>query len=212
MQREITRQFTQNKLVPSSQLIELPFIGEYLYKRIVRKFAQNSRNLTIRGFARRIQNMSANTLIRKLQEALQNKRNNQCVQSDTGRYGYYHVSDYNLKGWESMISLIKVLNNGRDGHGLGNNFSFDARQLRMPRRRDESTKYASCLTPRQCRRSNNVYHNGLCQPQTNRIGFQGVSPYGGQKIKSNNNRRRGNYSSSPNGRYLWRHSGRMRKV
>jgi hypothetical protein len=213
MQREIARRFARNDLNPSSQLIELPHIGEYLYKRILRKFAPNNRIITIRGFARRIQNMNINTLITKLQEALQNKRNNQCIQTNTNRFGFYHVPDYNLKGWESMISLIKVLNNGRDGYALGNNFSFDIRQLRMPRRRDENTKYASCLSPRQCRRSNNVYHNGLCQPHTHTIGFQGVRPYSGQKIKSNHNSRlRGHYAASPNRRYLWRHAGRMRKV
>lgn len=220
MQRFITRQFRDNILTPRSELIDIKHIGPYLYRRLKGEFASRSITMTIRSFARRIENLQLDNLKRKLQKALQNQHNNQCV--TLPGYAPYHVSDVNEKGYEAMISLIKVLDRNGDGYGLGRNFVFDSTQLRMPQKRSAITKTVACLPRNRCVTRGATWHNGLCQPLSNARGFAGVYPYSGQKTRSRNRRgrlgsinnsvRRGQYARSPNGRVEWRRPGRMSKV
>ncbi len=220
MQRFITRQFRDNILTPQSELIDIKHIGPYLYRRLKQEFASRARTISIRSFARKIENLQLDNLKRKLQKALQNQHNNQCI--TIPGYEPYHVADVNEKGYEAMISLIKVLERNADGYGLGRNFVFDASRLRMPPKRSTISKNVSCLNRNNCAANGGVWHNRLCQPPSNARGFAGVYPYSGQKTKSRNQRaslgsinnsiRRGRYVRSPNRRVEWRRPGRMSKV
>ena len=220
MQRFITRQFRNNELTPRSELIDIKHIGPYLYRRLKREFSSRANTMTIQSFARKIQNLQVDNLKRKLNKALQNQHNNQCV--TIPGYEPYQVADVNEKGYEAMISLIKVLDRNGDGHGMGRNFIFDASQLRMPHKRSAITKIVPCLPRNRCVANGGIWHNGACQPPSNARGFAGVYPYSGQKTTSRNRRarlgsmnnsvRRGRYVRSPNGRVEWRRPGRMSKV
>lgn len=210
MQRTIIGQFNRGELTPRSEMIELKHIGPYLYERLRRSFARNTRILTIQRFASSIQNMSIDNLKRRLQTALQNARNNQCIGQGNN---VHHVRDYNEKGYEVLINLIKVLANNRDGHGLGRNFRFNASQLRMPNRRHDETKIAPCLSRGRCRSRGFRYRDGLCTPRSDRTGFPGVSSRTGQKINSRNNSiRRGRYTRPDENGVEWRRPGFMRKL
>lgn len=219
MQRQIQQSFQSGTFTPQTHLIELKHIGPYLYDRLRKTFAPNLQSLSFRRFARSIENLQLSTVKKKLQTAVQNRRNNQCIQTNSDVS--HHVRDFNEKGYEALISLIKVMSRNNDGYNLGVRFVFDAAQLRMPRRRDDSTKTLPCLSRVRCGPRGGRFHNGLCLPPTNATGFSGVFPRSGQKTYNRNNNyelgssknsvRRGNYVNDPNSRTLWRKPGRMRK-
>lgn len=219
MQRRIETSFRNGSLVPTSELKELRHIGEYLYDRLVREFAPQNRTLSIRGFARKIQHLNSSVLKHRLQSALQNRRNNQCVRTP-GRLPY-HVPDFNIKGYEVMISLIKVLDHNRDGYGLGRNFAFASADLRMPRRRHDDAKTVACLSRASCRQHGGIWRDGMCQPSVRSTGFAGVHPFSGQKVARrraasplgsvHNSIRRGRYAST-GGQMQWRRPGPMQKI
>jgi len=218
MQRQLIALFRNGSLQPSSELVDLKHIGPYLYARLKREFAPTSQRLTIRMFSNRIKNLSIEALKKKLQKSLQNRRNNQCVASNNT--AFYHVADFNEKGYEILISLIKVLDKNGDGYNMGNGFRFNANELKKPTKRSDDTKYMSCLSRVQCRRNGGNWSQGVCIPSNDRTGFPGVSPHSGQKTRSriqshrlgsfNNSIRRGQYVRS--GRYLWRRPGSMQHV
>ena len=213
MRREIRRMFDDGRLVASSPLSLVPFIGPYLYDGLKRTFRVPHAELTIRRFASRIAPMSVAEVKRSLQLALQNRRNNQCVyRSTTDRW--YHIADYNVKGYEAMLALTRSLYAGDDGAGLGARFAFDARGLRAPPRREDATKRVSCETTRRgCARANGVYHDGLCQPRRSSArGFPGVARRSGQRIRRSDRRVRGQYARAPDGSRRWRRPGPMPKL
>lgn len=214
MQRSIERDLNSRNILPRSEIIELKHIGPYLYKRLIKEFAPNRQSLTIRRFATKIQNMSIDQLKFRLQKALQNKRNNQCIQSN----GYmYHVPDFNTKGYEMMINLIKVLSRNENNFGFRHRFTFNARELRKPS--TVSTSNLTCLSRRSCPRGR--WRDGLCQPDNRAHGFPGVHPFSGQKTyarhenrqlgSSHNSIRRGRYAQG-SGSVMWRRPGKMRKI
>lgn len=218
MRRYIKSSFENGSLTPYSELIDLKHIGPYLYRRLKREFSTNQ--LTVRRFANKIKNLSIDVLKNRIQKALQNLRKNECIQT---KYGLLHVQDYNEKGYEAIISLIRVLANGEDGHQLGRHFSFDASQLRMAPKRHDITKYISCKRRNQCTGVNERWDNGQCKPSNNRVrGFPGIYPHSGQKTyKRNrryplgsirNSRKHGRYSRNRNNEVMWRTPGRLRKI
>ena len=161
MQADLRRRFQRQELGPGSAMEELPFIGPYLSARLSRAFLRRDGPLTLRTFANRIAPMSLNALREKLQRALQNDRGNQC-----DRTKVYHIADVNRMGWRSIVSLVKLMGSGGDGHALGRNrhqLSGVARaslwgKLRsnaLPRPQAESfesyshldTSLAGCLAP-----------------------------------------------------------------
>tara|TARA_B100000482_G_scaffold191072_1_gene175445 strand:- start:660 stop:1322 length:663 start_codon:yes stop_codon:yes gene_type:complete len=220
MQRILKRAFENGELQPQSKLFEIKHIGDYLYTRLLRSFAPNRQSISIRKFAKSIERLTIERLKEKLQTALQNKRNNQCIQSPG--LLKYHVQDFNQKGYEVMINLIKIMARNDDGYNLGRNFRFDASRLRMPARRSDSAKTLPCMSRRQCMRNGGNFHNSTCLPQNNARGFAGVYPYSGQKRNPinrnqqlggvNNSFRRGRYTKSPTSNVSWRKPGRMRKL
>lgn len=212
MRRDIRRMFDDGRLVASSPLSLVPFIGPYLYDGLKRTF-RAPHELTIRRFASRIAPMSVGEVKRSLQLALQNRRNNQCVyRRSTGEW--YHIADYNVKGYEAMLALTRGLYAGDDGAGLGARFAFDARRLRAPRRRDDATKRVSCEpTRRGCAQANGVYHDRLCQPRRSSArGFPGVAGRSGQKRGRSDRHIRGQYARAPDGSRRWRRPGPMPKL
>ena len=212
MQRTLQQAFRRGDLTPQSTMDQVKHIGPYLYNRLRRIFASGAQTLTIRSFARRIERLTLDTLRFRLQRALQNRRNNQCVRSNG--QALYHVPDYNYKGYEILLALIKVLARNGDGHGLGNRFNFDARQLRMPTRRDPASKTVPCVSnTRSCRRNGGRWSQGLCHPPSATRGFPGVQGYSGQKrsLRSTDTLR-GNYVRTPNSQTSWRRPGRMTKL
>lgn len=208
MQRQIQQDFQRGILRPTSRLDEVKHIGPYLYSRMKRSFAPNLQNLSIRSFSVRLRNMTVDEIKRKLKRALQNRRNNQCAQ--TGPQPH-HVPDVNEMGYAAVISLIKVMANNRDGHGLGARFQFNAAQLRIPPKRSTDGKVNPCLSRRQCGRR---WRNGFCHPSQNSVGFEGIAPHTGQKKSARNNPnqvRRGTYVGGF-GTTQWRRPGAMRKL
>lgn len=208
-QADIKKAFENKVIGPNTELVELKHIGSYLYDNLKRVFSPNTKRLTIRMFANRIKNLPVDILKSKLQTGLQNRRNNQCVNSGNGAY---HVSDFNQKAYESLIALIKVMKNREDGYNLGESFTFNNSSLRI-RRRDQETKQLPCLGRELCAVHKGDWHNELCQPPTNAIGFEGVLPFSGQKlINRKNMTKRGTYVSSRNSIYLWRKPERMDQI
>ena len=209
MQAEIARRFRDGELTPASSIQTLKHIGPYLADRLRRTFNPNARRLTIRVFARRITPLTIQQLRSKLQRALQNERTNECVQSLT--YGRYHVKDVNEMGWKACRALVHTLARGRDGHGLGAGFVFDYRQLRNPPARGHEAKYVGCIKSKEdCVRANGVWSDGLCMPRTDQRGFEGVSPYSGQRRRLGQ-RVRGQYAVSPAGK-RWRRPGALHRL
>lgn len=217
----LRRDFGNNTIRPTSELIELKHIGEYLYRRLVQEFGRrNQRRLTIQGFAGKIRNLSIDRLQHKIMKALQNRRNNQCV----GRDGaLYHVQDVNQKGYEMIVALIKTLDRGYDGHGLGANFAFDSSHLTTMRRTND-TKHIPCISNRRdCRRANGTWKQNTCLPSNHARGFPGVHPHSGQKTHASRNNsyrlgsnqnslRRGSYIQSNQSPISWRIPGAMRRL
>ena len=205
MQRRIQSMVGRGELHESSNLDAIPYIGPYLYGGLRRTFAPCARDVTIRRFARAIERFDIPTVKGRLQTALQNERNNQCVrQSPTTMY---HISDYNQKGYQAMLAVIKVI--AREP--VGRRFAFDARQLRMPPRRSASAKGRPCLSRRHCPRGR--WYDGLCQPDDATRGFDGVHPFSGQSWRRRSSRvRRGRYARSRTGSKRWRRPGPLRHV
>ena len=173
-------------------------------------FNPHGRRLTIRVFARRIAGLCIQDLRAQLQRALQNRRQNQCVSARTTPSGNYHISDVNELGWKACRALLHVLGSGRDGHGLGANFSFDHRGIRNPPPRGKDAKHLGCVPRRAaCSRQGGQWRQGLCVPSTRQHGFPGVSPYSGQKF-SPGQRKRGRYVDSTTG--SWRRPGSLGRV
>lgn len=207
MQAEITRKFQNGNLTPASGIDEIKHIGTYLAERLRRMFSPRSRRLTIRVFARRISPLSFEELRSKLQRALQNHRANECVES-SGRK--YHVRDINLYGFKACRALIHTLAKGRDGYGMGVNFSFDYKRIRNPPTRTVDATYMSCLSRRTCRLAGGVWADDLCSPSIGQRGFEGVAPYSGQQLRRRQ-RVRGQYATTPNGAQ-WRRPGSLRRL
>ena len=209
MQREIVRRFRDGRLLPTSSMMDVPHIGPYLFHRMKREFAPNRASFTLRMFASRIQSLTHQQIAHRLQRALQNRRNNQCVptQSPTTNNGMYHVADYNLHGYKAIVSLVQVMASHRDGHNLGRNFTFDARRLRATHR-DHDSKYVPCMSRARC---TGIWYDRMCQPSAQTRGFPGVAGRTGQKFASNK-LRRGQYAKSPQGGRTWRRPRRMVKV
>lgn len=209
MRATIRRAFADGTLTPQSTLDELKHIGPYLYRRMTREFAPTRRRLTIRTFASRISPMSLDVLKSRVQRSLQNERKNQCVPSTQGKT--YHVADFNTKGYEAILTLIRVLARNEDGYNLGRRFQFDGSRLRMPPQRTDNTKFIACHRTRsRCRRNSGVWADGQCHPRGRARGFPGVSPYSGQRY----DRRRimhGQYSRKSKTE-RWRRPGRLNKV
>lgn len=216
MQREIERRFQNGEYRPGTHLIHLKHIGPYLYQRLCAAFRVQS--LTIEQFARRVRDFSADQLKQKLQRALQNARNNQCIPGN-GRIDMYHVADYNSKGYEALISLLRVLARNGDGYNIGQGFRFNPSRILL-RRRNDDTKDMACMDRQQCAAHHGTYHDNLCQPNRRRQGFEGVAPYSGQKHIRPRNRNaalgsmqnsitRGRYAQSPQANVYWRRPGRM---
>ena len=179
MYRRIQNKFSNAELTPNSRLIELPYIGPYIYERLRRKFAPRAQNITIRQFCRNTKNMSTVVLKDNLQRALQNERANQCV----GRPGRrYHVGDINEQGYRTMVALLRVLKHGADGHGLGANMLANPQYIKYPNARTEAAKFAACRNRQRCR-SPYRWRGGSCQ-YADDSGFQGVGTYPGQQIIS----------------------------
>ena len=203
MQRRIARMFQDGDLRASSTLNKVPYIGAYLYRGLRTAFAPRAQNITIRRFARAIEVLDLTTVKSCVQRALQNARNNQCIQTSTD---VYHVADYNQKGYEAIIALIKVLAR----NPLGRYFAFDARRLRLPPYRGHSAKRYPCLSRRRC--PSGRWYDGLCQPRHTENGFDGVHPFSGQTRHRNaSRRRRGRYARSRSAKH-WRRPGPMRHV
>lgn len=224
MDRSIVRQFQNGTLTPASELIDVKYIGSYLYARLKHVFSPRTQILTISSYANRIRNMSEDTIKKRLQVALQNDRNNMCVRTSRRPQSRskYHVADYNQKGYEAMISLTRVLARGQDGYNIGHNMLANPAQLRLPPTRDNASKETSCLSRSRCRNRGRWYDN-LCQPPSNTRGFPGVYPRSGQKTRQNRNRNfalgsmhnsihRGRYARTPDGQYRFRRPGPMTKL
>ena len=207
MQRRIQAMVRRGELRESSTLDEVPYIGSYLYDGLHRAFASRAPEVTIRRFARAIERFDLATLKRRLQQALQNARSNHCVRRSPTLM--YHVSDYNQKGYEAMVAVIKVFAR----QPIGGRFAFDARRLRLPPRRSESTKTMPCLSRRRCPPGR--WHDGLCQPPDRARGFDGVYPHSGQSRRRGSSRlQRGRYArpASAHGRTRWRRPGPLQPV
>lgn len=212
MQREIIERFATGDLRPSSDIGDLKHIGPYLSARMRDVFHPRGRRLTLRIFARRIAPLRMSDLRAQLERGLQNRRQNQCVASRSTPSGRYHIGDINELGWKTCRALVHVLGRGRDGHGLGANFRFDYRQLRIPPRRGADAKHFGCVTGRSaCRRRGGELRQGLCVPSRRQNGFPGVSPYTGQKLRTGR-RVRGQYVRSSTGSGSWRRPGPLRHV
>lgn len=212
MQREIIHRFATGDLRPSSDIGDLKHIGPYLSTRMRHVFHPRGRRLTLRVFARRIAPLRISDLRGQLQRGLQNRRPNRCVTSRSTPSGRYHIGDINEMGWKACRALIHVMGRGRDGHGLGANFTFDFHQLRNPPKRGEDAKHFACVTAASsCRRRGGEWRQGLCVPSRRQNGFPGVTPYSGQKLRTGQ-RVRGQYVRSRKGSGSWRRPGPLRRV
>ena len=130
------------------------------------------------------------------------------------------MRDFNEKGYEVLINLIKVLASNEDGYHLGDNFNFNANKLRMAPKRHDITRTIACQNRRNCQ---GIWNDGQCHPRNNNvIGFPGIYPHSGQKTHTRNishtlgsqrnSKRHGKYSKPLNSRILWRKPGRLRKI
>lgn len=209
MQRELKALFRSGDLLPDSRLDAVPYIGPYLSSRMRRAFTPSRRSITVRSFSRAISGMSSAALMDKLRRALQNKRSNQC--SLRGKRPH-HIPDINVMGLRAMVSLVKLLASGNDGHNLGRAFAFSGNALRLPARRDAVTKESGCLSRRACRDAPGaLFSGGLCMPRrAGAVGFPGVAPSPGQMARyhpaSVGGRR---YVRHPSGKTSWRVPGRV---
>lgn len=209
MQRVLTRMFRDGTLGPDSPIDALPHIGPYLSTQLLREFSP--RQPTVRGLVQRLARLGDDSIRRRLQTALQNRRANQCVQwSDDIRY---HVPDINHKGWETCISLIKVCYQGRDGHALARTMRCNPSRLRMPNARSYQSKVSGCLRQAECiADAERVFADRLCMPADWRShGFVGVHPHPGQKSESVANSRGRRYARHPV-RGRWRTPGRQPRL
>lgn len=202
MQRAIARAFAEGALRPSSEIGAIKHVGPMLAEGLRRVFSPRARRLTIRVFARRIAPLDVPTLRSKLQHALQNRRANQCVDG-------YHVRDVNLQGWKACRALIATLARGRDaGHALGAAFRFDHRGLRNPPSRGTAAATVGCIrNPRACRAAGGTFSRRLCHPPAEQRGFEGVSPFAGQRLRRGQ-RPRGQYVATADGA-RWRRPGAL---
>ncbi len=210
MERRIQGMFAAGHLDPRSELDEVPFIGPYLYDRMVRTFNPRRPRLTIRQFADAVRNHDRATLIDRIKRALQNDRANMCVRNPHP----YHIADVNTMGWIAIVSLLRVLGRGRDGHNMGARFAFDARRLALPTARENPAKKSGCISRRDCAYHRGMlFHDGLCMPRSSRArGFDRIGRQPGQKSSTLVRRARGSrYARHPSGRASWRHASRRRQ-
>lgn len=180
MYRSLVQKFRDGDLIPSSKMIKLPYIGDYLYERLRRKFTPRSQHITLRQFSRAIRDIPTAQLKDELQRVMQNERANQCV----GKRGHrYHVRDTNEKGLQTTIAFLRVIKNNADGHNLGANMTANPQRIAYPRFRSEAAKYSPCKSRSICR-APNVWRSGLCQ-YNDSSGFEGIGRYPGQSIRTN---------------------------
>ena len=179
MYRIIQNKFMSGQLDPASRLIDLPYIGPYLYERLRRKYAPRSQHISIQKFTRAITNVATVDLHETLQRVLQNERANQCVGVRGKRY---HTRDVNEKGWITMVALLRVLKANADGYGIGTNMRANPLRMPYPSARSQAAKMAPCKSRSLCRRPNR-WKDGLCQ-YSDASGFEGIGKYPGQRIHS----------------------------
>ena len=182
MQNEISNAFRDGTLTPSSTINEVKWIGTYLYKGLIHEFAPTNNRLSIRGFCGKIRNLADDALKFRLKQSVKNNRANKCIQNYKNEG--YHVQEINNKGWEALISLIKVIVKGNSGYDFGS-FNFNYRVLKLPPKRESDTKKLGCLSRRECRINGGIYSDGLCQTRNmNHHGFEGIDSSRGQKKRS----------------------------
>jgi len=135
-EKEVARRFKDGELLPSSMITDMKHIGPYLGDRLRDTFSPHATTFTIGTFAESISQLSTEQLRERLKSALQNKRARECVDR---KHGEYQVRAVNDRGWRACVALIRTLAKGKDGHGMGTNFAFDASRLRVPRARERTT-------------------------------------------------------------------------
>lgn len=204
--------FASGDLDPSSNIDEVPFIGDYLSARMRRVFSRRpGAPLTVRGFVRAVGAGTAAEATDRIKRALQNDRANQCVRNPTP----YRIADVNTMGWRAVVALLRVVGRGRDGgHRLARWLRFDPRHVRLPTRRGRAAKRSGCVSRRECARSRDmIHHDGLCMPRSSRArGFDGIGRHPGQKADGRTRRaRQSRYARHPSRRASWRHASRGRQ-
>lgn len=182
--------FRRGELTAASSVTDLKSIGDYLGRRLGESFG---RPLTLRRLATRTRNLNTDTLRRKIDEALQNRRGNQCVSVSTrSPRALYHVPEVNRGGWVTLIALFKIFDRGEDGLGLAPTGYRADLSLFVDRRRTDDAKRCGCHSgPRSCRasRAGCAWIDRLCQPASTRArGYPGVGGRSGQKISARNGR------------------------
>lgn len=123
MQRELLQTFQRGDLTLQSELIEIKYIGPYLYQSLLQEFAPHAQRLTIQQFATRLRRFSNRPQVYfTLNNALENARRRQTLGNG------YTVRDHNFMAYKVIVALIKILNDGKVSRVY--NFAFGASQLR----------------------------------------------------------------------------------
>ena len=167
--------FARGDLAENSLMIELTGIGEYIFSRISRRFNIPTRVLTIKKFLEAIAHLNIKDVTRVLQKTFKNARANQCT--DDG----YHIRDVNKNAWKTVVSLLRFMSRRYV-------FAFDPRQLKYPRDLSVSAQKCSCIkTRRACNGAQGQqigckYVWGLCVPQQDARGFEGIGNLPGQRL------------------------------
>lgn len=183
MYRQLQRRFRERSLTPSSTMDTLPHIGPYLYERLVRAYRpRGGRGITVRQFAKAVWGMTTAQVKASLQGALKNERANLCVGT---RGEKHHVRDVNEPGFRTMVALLRVLKDGRDGHDMGRGMASTPRYVAYPAKRSEAAKFGPCKSRASCRATPGLRWRADARRclYEGPSGFEGISPLPGQQIK-----------------------------
>lgn len=192
--RELRRAFRRGELTPQSSVRDLKNIGGYLENRLLSSFSGGRAGpLTVARLAAQTRNLGSERLRRKIDEALQNLRGNQCVPVSSRRpRELYHVPEVNRGGWITLVALFKTLHRGEDGYGLApRGYRADLSLFRDVQRTSDAKRCGCLSRPRSCRASPTgcVWIDRLCQPGSARArGYPGVGSRPGQKLSARNRR------------------------
>ena len=139
----------------SQPLYELHGIGKYLHERIENML--NTQNPTVGTLVTFINNNTSKYVYRKINESLQNKRYNLCVDG-------VQIQKVNEVAYTTIYKLFLKLKR----------LDYIDYALPKPVKRTESTKFCGCRKRKECEDRSCIFHDGLCQPKNiNAVGFNG---------------------------------------
>lgn len=187
---KVLRKLRAGVLTRDSSLLEVDYIGPYLFRRAKASLdIPDAQPLTIGILWTRTRRKTTNGVKRFVEHVAQNARGNQCVPDDsrsTNTVGEFHTQDINAYGYEVLVALL-------DYARMLHRTTYDPIYPKRQRTRSRASKSCGCrpVLGLPCNGHCVLTTDGTCVPRAhNDSGFVGIHPHPSQSVYAPSDARR----------------------